>query len=131
MRKLLPFMKKYVLYAISSPILMILEVAADIFIPYLMSLIVDVGIANKDINYIVKLGAIMIGAALLAMVFGILSAHVGAKAGYGFASEVRKELFGEIQDFSFANLDDFSVSSLITRLTNDCKIGRASCRERV
>lgn len=120
MRKLLPFMKKYVLYAISSPILMILEVAADIFIPYLMSLIVDVGIANKDINYIVKLGAIMIGAALLAMVFGILSAHVGAKAGYGFASEVRKELFGEIQDFSFANLDDFSVSSLITRLTNDC-----------
>ena len=120
MRKLLPFMKKYVLYAISSPILMILEVAADIFIPYLMSLIVDVGIANKDINYIVQLGAIMIGAALLAMVFGILSAHVGAKAGYGFASEVRKELFGEIQDFSFANLDDFSVSSLITRLTNDC-----------
>ena len=113
-------MKKYVLYAISSPILMILEVAADIFIPYLMSLIVDVGIANKDINYIVQLGAIMIGAALLAMVFGILSAHVGAKAGYGFASEVRKELFGEIQDFSFANLDDFSVSSLITRLTNDC-----------
>lgn len=120
MRKLLPFMKKYILYAISSPILMILEVSADIFIPYLMSLIVDVGIANRDIDYIVKLGLIMIGSALLAMVFGVLSAHVGAKAGYGFASEIRKELFKKIQNFSFANLDDFSVSSLITRLTNDC-----------
>jgi len=120
LKKLLPFMKKYILFAIASPILMILEVFSDIFIPYLMSLIVDVGIANRDIDYILRLGLIMIGSALLAMVFGVLSSHVGAKAGYGFASEVRKELFKKIQGFSFANLDDFSVSSLITRLTNDC-----------
>ncbi|WFA07992.1 ABC transporter ATP-binding protein [Tissierella sp. Yu-01] len=120
MKKILPFMKKYTLYAISSPILMILEVLADIFIPYLMSLIVDVGIANRDIDYIVKIGLIMVGAAVVAMLFGVLSAHAGARAGYGFAAEIRKETFRKVQGFSFANLDEFSVSSLITRLTNDC-----------
>ncbi len=113
-------MKKYSFYAILCPILMILEVIADIAIPYLMSRIVDVGIANQDINYIVRIGFIMITAAVLGIVFGVISSHYGAKAGYGFASEVRNELFKKIQSFSFANLDKFSVSSLITRLTNDC-----------
>ncbi len=120
MKKLLPFMKKYISYAILCPILMILEVAADIIIPYLMSLIVDVGIAGRDINYVVKIGCIMILAALLGMTLGIVSSHYGAKAGFGFASEIRKATFKKVQGFSFANLDKFSVSSLITRLTNDC-----------
>ncbi len=113
-------MKKYRIYAILSPILMILEVVADIVIPYLMSLIVDVGIANRDIDYIIKVGLLMILAALLGMTFGILSAHCGARAGYGFAAEIREETFKKVQSFSFANLDKFTVSSLITRLTNDC-----------
>lgn len=113
-------MKKYRIYAILSPILMILEVLADIIIPYLMSRIVDIGIANRDIDYIIKIGLFMIVAALLGMIFGILSAHCGARAGYGFAAELRKETFKKVQGFSFANLDNFTVSSLITRLTNDC-----------
>lgn len=113
-------MKKYRIYAILSPILMILEVVADIVIPYLMSLIVDVGIANRDIDYIIKVGLLMILAALLGMTFGILSAHCGARAGFGFAAEIREETFKKVQNFSFANLDRFTVSSLITRLTNDC-----------
>ena len=120
MRKLLPFMKKYILYAISSPILMILEVVADIIIPYLMSRIVDIGIANRDIDYIVKTGLIMVVAAIFGILFGVLSSHCGAKAGYGFAAEIRQVAFEKVQSFSFANLDQFSVSSLITRLTNDC-----------
>ncbi len=120
MRVLLPYMKKYWFYALLSPIMMILEVAADIVIPYLMSRIVDVGIANGDIDYIIKVGLIMVGAALLAMAFGIISSHAGARAGYGFAAEIRKDLFKRVQGFSFANLDKFTVSSLITRLTNDC-----------
>lgn len=120
MKKLLPYMKKYRTFAILSPVFMILEVVADIIIPYLMSRIVDIGIANQDIEYVVRLGIIMVIAALLAMTFGIISAHCGAKAGYGFASEIRLETFKRIQGFSFANLDQFSVSSLITRLTNDC-----------
>lgn len=113
-------MKKYLVFAILSPILMILEVLADIIIPYLMSRIVDVGIVNQDIQYIVKIGIIMIISAILAMTFGVLSSFAGARAGYGFAAEIRQEAFKRVQGFSFANLDKFSVSSLITRLTNDC-----------
>lgn len=120
MRKLLPFMKKYINYAILCPILMILEVIADIVIPYLMSLIVDVGIANRDINYVVRIGLLMILSALLGMTFGIISSHYGATAGFGFSAEIRKSVFKKVQGFSFSNLDKFSVSSLITRLTNDC-----------
>lgn len=122
MRKLLPFMKKYMRYAILCPILMVLEVIADIAIPYLMSLIVDVGIANRDINYVIKIGLIMIFAALLGMTFGIISSHFGATAGFGFSAEIRKSVFKKVQGYSFSNLDKFSVSSLITRLTNDCNM---------
>jgi ATP-binding cassette subfamily B protein len=113
-------MKKYIKFAILSPILMILEVFADIAIPYLMSKIVDVGIANQDIKYVLQIGFIMIAAALIGMTFGIMSSHYGARAGYGFASEVRLKAYKKIQSFSFANLDKFTVASLITRLTNDC-----------
>ncbi|SHI58020.1 ATP-binding cassette, subfamily B [Lutispora thermophila DSM 19022] len=120
MRKLLTFMKKYAIYAFLSPLFMILEVLADIIIPYIMSRIVDVGIANQDIQYIVKLGIAMVISALLAMTFGVLSAHCGARAGYGFAAEIREETFRKIQSFSFTNLDQLTVPSLITRLTNDC-----------
>ncbi len=120
MKKLLPYMKKYIKYAVLCPILMMLEVTADIAIPYLMSRIVDVGIANQDIQYVLKIGIIMVAAALAGMTFGIISSHYGAKAGFGFASEIRLKLFEKIQGFSFANLDKFTVASLITRLTNDC-----------
>ncbi len=116
----MPLMKKYKIHAILSPIFMLLEVVADIMIPYLMSLIVDVGISNRDVDYIVKIGLLMVLTAFLGILFGVLSAHCGATAGYGFAAEIRKETFKKIQGFSFANLDKFSVSSLITRLTNDC-----------
>lgn len=120
LKKLLPLMKKYIVLAILSPIFMILEVLGDVVIPYLMSKIVDIGIVNQDIDYIVKIGIIMIFAALFAMIFGASSSFFGASAGYGFAAEIRQKVFEKVQSFSFANLDSFTVSSLITRLTNDC-----------
>src|SRR5690554_3514561 len=98
-------MKKYLTFAVFSPILMVLEVVADIIIPYLMSRIVDVGIVNRDIDYIVEIGLIMVSAALAAMIFGIISAHFSSRAGLGFASEIRQQAFKKVQDFSFANLD--------------------------
>ena len=113
-------MKKYIAFAILSPVFMILEVVGDVIIPYLMSRIVDVGIVNQDIDYIIKIGLIMILAALFAMFFGVSSSFFGASAGYGFAAEIRGKVFEKVQGFSFANLDKFTVSSLITRLTNDC-----------
>lgn len=120
MKKLLPLIKKYIVFTILSPLFMILEVVGDVLIPYLMSRIVDIGIANQDIDYIVNIGLIMIGVALLATFFGVTSSYFGASAGYGFAAEIRQKVFNKIQDFSFANLDTFQVPSLITRLTNDC-----------
>ena len=83
MRRLLPYMKKYWSFALLSPLLMILEVISDIAIPYLMSRIVDIGIANRDVDYVIKIGIIMIIAAFFAMLFGVISAYAGAKAGYG------------------------------------------------
>ncbi len=120
MKKVLPLMKKYRVFAILSPVLMVLEVLSDVIIPFLMSRIVDVGIANRDIDYIIKIGLIMVLAAVMAIIFGVASSFAGAKAGHGFASEIRMKTFKKIQGFSFANLDNFTVSSLITRLTNDC-----------
>ncbi len=117
--KLLPYMKKYRFYAIVCPLLMILEVFADIFVPYLMSFIVDIGIANQDIAYVVKIGVYMVLMALAGMVIGIISSHFGAKAGYGFAAELRADAFRAVQKFSFTNIDEMSVPSLITRLTTD------------
>lgn len=99
---------------------MILEVVTDIIVPYLMAQIVDVGIVNQDISYVVRFGIYMIVTALFGMLFGGFSAYAGAKAGFGFAAEIRHETFERVQRFSFANLDQFKVSSLITRLTNDC-----------
>ena len=93
MKQLLPYMRKYALYAILCPILMILEVFADIAVPYLMSRIVDVGIVNSDVDYVLKVGLIMILASLLGMLFGGLSSYAGARAGYGFAAEIRSKTF--------------------------------------
>src|SRR5699024_2364980 len=111
LRKLLPYMKKYRIFAILTPILMILEVLGDVMLPYLMSRIVDVGIANRNTEYVIKIGFLMIGATVFSMIFGIISAHFGAKAGHGFASEIRKKTFKSVQEFSFANLNKFTVSS--------------------
>ncbi len=120
MKKLLPYMEKYRIFAFLSPVLMILEVVTDVSVPFLMSRIVDVGIANRDINYVIQVGISMIAISLIGMTLGIMSAHFGARAGYGFASEIRLKTFKKVQGFSFANLDQFTVASLITRLTNDC-----------
>lgn len=122
MLELLPYMKKYRIFAILAPLFVIIEVLGDIILPYLMSLIVDIGVKNQNIQYIIKIGIIMIIATMLSMLSGIISAHLSAKAGHGFAAEIRKETFKRIQGFSFENLNDFTVSSLVTRLTNDCNI---------
>lgn len=112
-------MKKYRFYAVICPLLMILEVLADIIVPYLMSFIVDIGIAQGDISYVVRIGLYMALFALSGMLIGVASSHFGAKAGYGFAAELRADAFRAVQDYSFANIDKMSVPSLITRLTTD------------
>ncbi|MGI6669135.1 MAG: ABC transporter ATP-binding protein [Acetivibrionales bacterium] len=118
-KKLLPCLGKYKWYAVLTPIMVIGEVLLEIYIPFLMSKIIDVGIKNADVGYVTRTGGIMVLMALVSLLFGALSGKFAAKAGAGFAKGIRQKLFYKIQDFSFANIDRFSTASLITRLTTD------------
>lgn len=118
-KKLLPYMKKYRRSAILSPIMMILEVVADVMIPLYMASIVDVGIRNQDVAFVVRTGIFMILFAIFGMAMGTISSFFAANAGFGFGSEIRKDAFSKIQDFTFANLDQLPAPTLITRLTTD------------
>ena len=118
-KKVLPFVKKYGVYAILSPIAIIGEVWAEINIPKLMSQIVDTGIGNKDISYVLKVGGQMVLYALFALLCGALAARFAALGGLGFGSEQRRGLFYKLQTYSFKNLDRFRTASLVTRLTAD------------
>ena len=98
---------------------MIAEVIGDVLLPYLTSLIINVGAANRDIVYIAKMGGLMALASLLMMLAGVGGSYFGVKASSSFAADLRKDVFHKIQEFSFSNIDTFSTGSLITRLTND------------
>ena len=88
-------------------------------IPMLMATLVDVGIQNSDIGYVVKMGLLMVLMAMLSLAFGAGAARTASVASAGFAANIRKALFYKIQDFSFGNIDKFSTSSLVTRMTTD------------
>ena len=119
LKTLLPYMKKYKWSTIFAPLSIIAEVLLEITIPVLMSRIVDNGIPNKDLAYIVKIGLLMVIMAIAGMCAGALSSRLAAKASMGFASELRSGLFKSVQRFSFSNVDRFSSASLVTRLTTD------------
>jgi ATP-binding cassette, subfamily B, multidrug efflux pump len=119
LKKLIPFFQKYKLAAILCPILVLFEVVADIVMPLLMSKIVDIGIKNQDIAYINRTGLLMIVLAISALVCGVVSTRYAAVASQGAGAELRSGLFSKIQSFSFADMDKFSVPSLITRMTTD------------
>ena len=119
LKKLFPYKLPYKKHAILSPFLMVLETFMDVLIPFLMAFIIDVGIVNKDLAYIAKIGGLMVAVALFALYCGSASAHHGATAGMGFAFQIRRAIFGQVQRFSFANLNQFNEASLITRLTTD------------
>ena len=118
-KKLLPSLGEYKKPAILTPLFVIVEVILEIYIPFLMSKIIDVGIKNSDTGYILKIGALMILMALFSLLFGVLAGKFAATASVGFSKGLRKTLFEKIQMFSFANVDRFSTASLITRLTTD------------
>ncbi len=119
MKRLWPYAKKYQRYFLLACACIIGETVFELVIPVLMANIIDVGVANKDTNYIVIQGILMVVCACIAYVLGVLYARFAATAGQGFGAELRKDEFEKVQNFSFANTDHFSTSSLITRLTSD------------
>ncbi len=118
-KKMLSNLGEFKLPSILTPICMIGEVIAEMIIPILMGYIVDKGIGGEDMGYIIRTGLIMIAVALFGLLSGIGGAYFGAKASTGFARNLRKKMFDNIQTFSFANIDKFSSSGLVTRLTTD------------
>ena len=118
-KKLSSYIKVYKKASILTPFFVVLEVIMEVIIPLLMSKIIDIGIPNNDINYILKIGILLTISAIMSLVFGVLSGRFAAKASSGFAKNLRKAMFYKIQDYSFENIDKFSTSSLITRLTTD------------
>lgn len=119
MKKLAVYIKPYWKAALLAPLLMLIEVIADLMQPTLMARIVDKGIAGGDIAYIVNVGLIMVGVALLGVVGGLGCIYFSSVASQSFGADLRMDLFKKIQSFSFDNLDKFRTASLITRLTND------------
>lgn len=102
-----------------TPVFMILEVIMEMIIPLLMASIIDDGVNAENLNHIYKVGAIMIVMALIGLWAGLMGAKYGARASTGFARNLRKAMFENIQTYSFSNIDKYSTSSLITRLTTD------------
>ncbi|HEX2946806.1 MAG TPA: ABC transporter ATP-binding protein [Clostridia bacterium] len=119
LKKLIPYIKPYRLPAVICPLLVLGEVIIDILMPSMMSSVVDIGIRNNNMDYIYRTGTLMIVLALIALGCGAFGNRLAAISSQGFGYQVRQALFEKIQDFSFANLDRFSVPSLVTRLTND------------
>ena len=111
--------KKYIFFTFLAPLTMMGEVAMEVVIPLLMAKIVDVGIASHNIQYVVQTGLLMIGAAFLSLTFGVLSGRFAALASTGFSHNLRRNLFGHVQDLAFSNMDKFGTASLVTRLTSD------------
>ncbi|MCI6966825.1 ABC transporter ATP-binding protein/permease [bacterium] len=119
LKKLFPFVRGYWLRSALASLTVICEVLLEVYIPYLMADIINIGIANGDVSFIFRRGLLMIAMACLSLSMGALSGWFAADASAGFAKNLRAGLFRKVQDFSFANVDKFSTASLVTRLTTD------------
>lgn len=122
MKKFVKYMKGNWRAAVLAPLFIIIDTLGMVVQPCFISKIIDVGIANGDINYIIRTGIIMMVLAIVAIAGGFLAMFFSSKAAYGFGRNIRKDMISKIQEFSFSNINKFSTSSLITRMTNDVEI---------
>lgn len=119
MKELFSRVREYKKKALITPVFMVLEVLMEVLIPAIMALIIDVGIASMDLRMILLLSSLLVVSALLSLTFGVLGARFGSVAASGFATNLRHDLYDKVQELSFSDIDRFSPSSLITRLTTD------------
>ena len=118
-KKLAPYIGEYKKQTVMTPLFVMLEVIMDIGIPLIMADLIDQGIEQGNMNVILKYGAFLLAAALLALFFGALSGRTAAVASNGFAKNLRRAMYYKVQDYSFTNIDHFSTASIVTRLTTD------------
>lgn len=122
MKRLLKYAGPYKRDMIFGAVLVLLETCFELFIPVMIADLIDVGVANHDLNYIYGKGIQMVFCALMALITGLLYAHFAAKAAYGWGAEIRKAEYERVQQYAFSNLDHFLTSSLITRMTTDVTV---------
>lgn len=118
-RKLAGCVREYKRASILTPIFVTMEVVMEVVIPLLMAKLIDWGIDQGDMAMIVKIGLILVLATIISLAFGVLSGKYAAVASAGFAKNLRKDMYARVQGFSFSNIDRFSTSSIVTRLTTD------------
>lgn len=122
MKRLFGYMGPYKKNMILGALFVMIETGFELFIPIMISNLIDIGVANHDVNYIYVKGVQMALLALGALVTGLLYAHFSAKASYGWGAEIRKAEYARVQQYAFSNLDHFVTSSLITRMTTDVNV---------
>ena len=120
MKQFLKYIGKYRFHTIMAPLLILVEVALETLIPTVMGkLLIDEAVSKGNLELIIKYGLLLAGLTLLALLFGVISGRMAAVASTGFAKNLRSDMYKRIQKFSFANIDKFSTSSLVTRMTTD------------
>ena len=118
-KRLSQSIREFKLPSFLSPLFVSLEVLMEVLIPFLMGKLIDNGIDKADTAYVVKVGALLIVLCMLSLWFGVLAGNYASKASAGFARNLRHDMYHNVQSFSFSNIDKFSSSSLVTRLTTD------------
>ena len=119
MKRYKKYITPYLGAFLMGPLMMLTEVAGEVALPKLMSLIINNGVAGRDTGYILKTGLLMAAVVVCMAVGGILGSYFAAKASINFTTDLRRDVFKQVQQFSCANIDSFSTGSLVTRLTND------------
>ena len=119
MRKLLKYLKAYKLESVLGPLFKLLEAAFELLVPLVMAQIIDVGIKNQDLPYILKMGGILILLGVIGLVCSITAQYFAAKAAAGFGTGLRNDLFAHINRLSYGEIDSIGMATLITRMTSD------------
>ncbi len=119
LKQLTKSIRNYKKASLLAPLFIIFEVILDVLIPYLMAYLIDNGISKSNLQIVYIISAILVICALLAIIFGALSAKYAAIASSGFAKNLRQDMYYKVEEYSFSNIDKFSSSSIITRLTTD------------
>ena len=118
-KKITKVIRNYKKDTILTPLYVTLETAMEVIIPYIMAILIDKGIDAGNISVVYKVGLILIGCAILTLIFGTLGGYSAAKASAGFAHNLRHDMYHKVSNYSFSNIDKFSSSSIVTRLTTD------------
>ena len=118
-KTLMRSVREYKKSSILTPVFVTFEVILEVIIPLLMAKLIDYGIEAGNMQYILKMGAILVICCIVSLTFGALSGKYAAVASAGFAKNLRMDMYNKVQEYSFSNIDKFSAASIVTRLTTD------------